>query len=186
MLNALIDSIKELLHQNKSRAVFIVIDGRAGAGKTTLANEIVNRCGVGEIIHCDDLYNGWNDALTPTFERHVREWVTQPLMNGEMPTYQKYDWEREEFQSAIKVPSTSLIILEGVGAALPFVTDLADLAIWIDIPEEVGLNRVLQRDGEVIHREMLQWMAQQRDFFAEHHNRTNCSIHIDYGAPAQP
>lgn len=186
MLNALIDSIKELLHQNKSRPVFIVIDGRAGAGKTTLAKEIVEQCGVGEIIQCDDLYNGWNDALTPTFERHLQEWVIEPLMNGAMPNYQKYDWVQNEFQSAVEVADTPLIILEGVGAALPFVTALADLAIWIDIPEEVGLNRVLQRDGAVIHREMRQWIAQQRDFFAAHHNRANCSLHIDYGAPAQP
>ncbi|MEY4337799.1 MAG: hypothetical protein RL680_694, partial [Actinomycetota bacterium] len=44
----------------------IAIDGRAGAGKTTLAAKFFEELSVDksvQVIHMDDLYNGWNNAL---------------------------------------------------------------------------------------------------------------------------
>ena len=186
MRTALIDKIGELLRREGNRPVLVVIDGPAGAGKTTLANEIVGQLRTGEIIHCDDLYNGWADALTPTLEKHLGEWILEPLRRGAMPRYQKYDWYSGAYQEVVQVPNTRLIILEGVGVALPDVTELADLAIWIDIPPELGMERVLQRDGSEIHQQMLTWIEEQRAFFAQHHSRENCAIHLTYGAPTHP
>jgi len=64
------------------------------------------------------------------------------------------------------------------------VSQLADLSMWIDIPFDLGLERVLARDGMEIHQEMLRWITQQAEFFALHRNRENCSLHLPYGAPA--
>lgn len=183
MRAALIDKIKELLSQKSRQPIFVIIDGPAGAGKTTLANEIVSQLDTGEVIHCDDLYNGWDDALTPTLERHFNEWILEPLRQGAMPRYQKYDWHANAYRERVQLPDSRLVILEGVGAALPQVTDRADLAIWIDISPELGLERVLHRDGNEIHQQMLRWIEEQQAFFALHHSRENCTIHLTYGAP---
>lgn len=189
MRNALIDSIRGLLKLERHRAALVVIDGPAGAGKTTLAEEIRKSVGEGEVIHCDDLYNGWDDALTPTLERHLLEWIVGPLSQGQLPIYQKYDWSTGRYGKQIHVPHTRLVILEGVGAALKCVTDIADISIWLEIPQSLGpafgLTRVLERDGAQIETEMLRWIEQQKEFFKEHHNRDNCSIHLPYGAPAE-
>lgn len=186
MRDALLDNIKELLQQERSRPLFIVIDGPAGAGKTTLAREILSYVGVGEVIHGDDLYNGWADALTSSLEKRINNWVLQPLRDGKMPKYQRYDWIEGRYREEIDLPESSLIILEGVGVALPSVALAADLSIWIDIDPEFGLERVLARDGGAIADEMRQWMLAQEAFFALHHNRENCMLHLPYGAPAQP
>jgi uridine kinase len=189
MLSALFDNIFQLLESrndsaNSRRPVFVIIDGPAGAGKTTLAFQIVSHFGVGEVIHCDDLYNGWDDALTPTLEQTIRTQVLEPIINGEPIRMRKYDWQLRAYGAEISLPATSLLILEGVGAALKSATQVADLSIWIDIPFDIGLQRVLARDGIEIQAEMLRWMAQQSEFFALHRNQENCSIHLPYGAPA--
>lgn len=187
MHDALIDNIKSLLAATVTSPILIVIDGPAGAGKTTLAATILDSLPevLGTVIHCDDLYNGWDDALTPTLARNLHEWVLEPIRHGAMPRYQKYDWLLGSYQSEIQIPESSVVILEGVGAALASVTELAQLSIWIDIPAEIGLERVLRRDGMHITEEMLRWIGQQQMFFEENRNRENCSIHIPYGAPAR-
>lgn len=183
---ALLDKLKEPSQQWRARPIVVVIDGPAGAGKTTLARKIISRYGVGEVIHGDDLYNGWADALTPTLEQTITRSVLEPLRNGAMPRYRRYDWALGEYGSEVVVPETPLIILEGVGLALPSVTSFANLSIWIDIDPELGLERVIARDGDAIAEQMRQWLPVQAAFFALHNNRENCSLHLPYGAPAQP
>jgi uridine kinase len=188
MQHALFDDIRALLNRRteSSTPTFILIDGPAGAGKTTLAKEIVTTMGVGEIIHCDDLYNGWDDALTPTLEHTIKEQILIPMQEKAPVNYRKYDWVAGRFGELRELPATPLIILEGVGCALPSVANVADLSIWIDIPFDLGLERVLNRDGAAIGQEMMVWITRQDEFFAAHRNRENCAIHLPYGAPAQP
>ncbi|MEY3649405.1 MAG: hypothetical protein RL370_108, partial [Actinomycetota bacterium] len=57
----------------------IAIDGRAGAGKTTLAASIYEELSEDKtvaVIHMDDLYDGWENALserlTQTLESIVK------------------------------------------------------------------------------------------------------------------
>jgi uridine kinase len=185
---ALLNNLTALLRNRNVSAppTLLLIDGPAGAGKTTLAREVLSTFGFGEIIHCDDLYNGWEDALTPTLEKTIREQIIKPLHNSEPIHYLKYDWRAGRYGERITVPATPLIILEGVGCALPGVTPSAELSIWIDIPFELGLERVLKRDGTHIQKEMFTWIARQEEFFSENQNRANCTIHLPYGAPAQP
>lgn len=190
MRNALIDSVRSLTENwAHHRPIFIVIDGPAGVGKTTLANEIRNCLGLGEIIHCDDLYNGWDDALSPTLERHFNQWIVDPLRQGLMPRYLKYDWSSGAYGEEVQVPESSLVILEGVGAAVKNVAEIADISIWMELPESLGptfgLTRVLERDGMQIEKEMRRWITEQQDFFEKHHNRDNCSVHLPYGAPSE-
>ena len=164
--------------------VFVIIDGPAGAGKTTLASQIVSHFGFGEIIHCDDLYNGWEDALTSTLERTIREWILEPIKECRPIQMRKFDWQRNSYGTEIILPESELVILEGVGCAMRGVAESADLAIWIDIPFDLGLERVLARDGIKIKEEMLRWITQQAEFFVLNGNRENCSLHLPYGAPA--
>ena len=186
MQHDLLNSLTALLHNRSASAppALIIIDGPAGAGKTTLAQEIVTTFGYGEIIHCDDLYNGWEDALTPTLERTIIEGIINPIQSSEPVQYMKYDWIAGRYSERITVPATPLIILEGVGCALPSVASAAQLSIWMDIPVELGLERVLKRDGTHIQKEMLTWIARQQEFFSQNQNRANCTLHLPYGAPA--
>ena len=61
----LIDALSDLC-KDVSQPV-IAIDGPAGAGKTTLAHDVrlalAQRYSITE-VHMDDLYDGWDNALT--------------------------------------------------------------------------------------------------------------------------
>ena len=60
----------------------IAIDGRAGAGKTTLAARFFDELAVDksvEVIHMDDLYDGWENALNERLTQTLESIVNAPV-----------------------------------------------------------------------------------------------------------
>jgi hypothetical protein len=48
--------------------------------------------------------------------------------------------------------------------------DLAAL-IWIDIDPEIGVKRVINRDGVQVADEMHKWLGAQEKYFSQHSTR---------------
>ena len=139
----------------------ITIDGRAGSGKTTLASDLKLHLSARyqvEILHLDEVYNGWNDALgehlTITLAR-----VLESIKKKRPVVLQIYNWQLDIFDSEKRINSSEVLIIEGVGSGQRMVRDCAALTIWMEIPAEIGLTRVLERDGDSISAEMLDWQA---------------------------
>jgi hypothetical protein len=57
------------------------------------------------------------------------------------------------------------MILEGVGSGQRAIRDSLTALFWIDIEDEQGLARVLQRDGIDIENQMRKWLATQEQHF---------------------
>ena len=164
---------------HKTEPILIAIDGPAGSGKTSLANQLSNKLNSATTIHMDDLYNGWDDALTPTLTRHLEEWILDPLTQQATVKYQKFDWTSSEYGSPIEVRDIELLILEGVGAAQEIIRQKADLTIWIEVGPQIGLARVLNRDGDQLLPYMLKWQERERAHFLKDQTKENCQIFID-------
>ena len=98
--------------------VIIAIDGRSGAGKTTLAIELAARLREHHkvsLFHLEDIYPGWN-GLAAGIERYVAT-VLAPLSRGEAAEWISWDWERHyDGDARITLPA-EIVIVEGVGAA---------------------------------------------------------------------
>lgn len=147
--------------------VIIAIDGRSGAGKTTLAVELAAQLRAHHkvsLFHLEDIYPGWN-GLAAGIERYVST-VLGPLSRGEAATWTSWDWERH-YDGATRVTlPAEIVIVEGVGAAAAAARPLLSAVIWADSPEEVRRTRALQRDGATYEPYWDQWAAQEADWLA--------------------
>ena len=161
----LIDALLDL--SKNSHQPVIAIDGPAGAGKTTLAENIARGFSARKsstIIHMDDLYDGWDNALSSALLQKIITIVD--LHKSERPIrYQRYDWVQGAFSESDELPSRNLLILEGVGSGQRGVEEFLSALIWIDLEPEEGLRRVLNRDGDHIKVQMQKWLKTQQQHF---------------------
>ena len=147
--------------------VIIAIDGRSGAGKTTLAVELAARLRAHHrvsLFHLEDIYPGWN-GLAAGIERYVST-VLAPLSRGEAASWVCWDWEKHyDGESRVTLPA-EIVIVEGVGAAAAEARPLLTAVIWAEAPDDVRRTRALDRDGETYEPFWDQWAAQEEAWLA--------------------
>jgi uridine kinase len=155
------------LCKGSSKSV-IAIDGPAGAGKTTLATNLALALAQDlkvQIIHMDDLYDGWQNALGLQLSETLAQ-IVSSHKSGKKVKFSRYDWVKSEFKEAQDIPEADLIILEGVGSGQMATRDELAALLWIDIDHSLGLERVISRDGDSIKAQMQKWLVQQGQHFA--------------------
>jgi uridine kinase len=153
----------------------IAIDGRAGAGKTTLAARFFKELSADktvEVIHMDDLYNGWENALDEGLTQTL-ESIVSAHNNGVSIEIDIFNWQSMSFDSKAMINPVDILILEGVGAGQKVVRDAGATLYWLDIDAEEGLQRVLNRDGNQIASQMKQWQISQEIHFMRDKTREN-------------
>lgn len=152
---------------SSSERPIIAIDGPAGAGKTTLAQVIklalADRYEV-NVLHMDSLYDGWEGALGPQLGQTLTYAVKSHRASQNL-TLSFYDWTHAHFQQAQEIPAKELLILEGVGSGQSAIRSELTALIWIGVDEKVGLERVLERDGDYISNQMQRWLTTQAQHF---------------------
>jgi hypothetical protein len=127
----------------------------------------------------DDLYNGWEDALTIQLSRTLTNQILAPISQGKSFSYRKYDWLKKGFGEFTSIPLPALLILEGVGSGQKVTRKYTDEAIWIEVESEVGLQRVLNRDGGYLETEMRVWQLREQEHFKVENTRDCATIRVD-------
>ena len=123
----------------------IAVDGRSGAGKTTLAQRLAAARPGAAIVHTDDI--AWFLARFDWVEE-MRAGVLEPFRRGEPVAYRPPPWDERGRPGAVEVPAAcELLVLEGVGAARAELADLVDVAIWVQSDRAVARERGIERDG---------------------------------------
>ena len=156
------------------------IDGPAGAGKTTYAAQLEAELSLNatvKIIHMDDLYNGWDNALSNALSE-ILDRISTAHLAGRECVIKKFNWSTMEFDSEEMITPTDFLIIEGVGAAQQIVRESGAVTYWLDIEPEIGLQRVLARDGAHIEVQMRQWQIDQDKHFARDETRENCEFKL--------
>ena len=156
------------------------IDGPAGAGKTTYAAQLEAELSLNatvKIIHMDDLYNGWDNALSNALSE-ILDRISTAHLAGRECVIKKFNWSTMEFDSEEMITPTDFLIIEGVGAAQQIVRESGAITYWLDIEPEIGLQRVLARDGAHIEVQMRQWQIDQDKHFARDETRENCEFKL--------
>ncbi len=161
------EALRDLFSQ-ASKPLVIAIDGPAGSGKSTLASEIA-RGFAGtydiEVIHLDELYNGWDEALSDELFQRISQLIAAQRA-GLATDLAIYDWSAKSFSGSREIKAVQLLIIEGVGSSNLLLQDHLTTSIWLDIEQSIGLARVLERDGEQIREEMVKWQKMESEYFA--------------------
>ena len=156
----------------------IAIDGPAGAGKTTLALQIsqalTSRFSI-EVVHMDDLYNGWDGALGENLTEQLSK-IIDAQKKSQNYLLPHFDWNANKYSTPRNLKSPQILILEGVGSAREVVRNSATTTIWIEVERAIGIKRVLARDGDEIESHMTQWLVDQEIYFTSDKTRESAQF----------
>ena len=153
--------------------MIVTIDGVAGAGKTTLAQsmneEYKNHFSV-QVIHMDDLYDGWDDPFNESLAKKLSGLATAHLHGIPYETT-TYDWFKTGAAIPLRLDPVDMLIIEGVGSGQRSIREYVSTKIWIELDPIAGLKRVLVRDGIAIENQMVKFLEDQRIHFVEEGTR---------------
>ncbi|MFM1819052.1 MAG: hypothetical protein RIS61_650 [Actinomycetota bacterium] len=143
----------------------IAIDGPAGSGKTTLADELCNLLPNCEVVHMDDLYDGWIQELINELPLRIETQILKPLSLGNEVSFQTYDWHQGLFTNVQAIDHPEFLILEGVGAANPKLKEYFALRIWVEAQPALLLDRLIARDGQQLRDQLVTWQVHEAEYF---------------------
>ncbi|MFB7250585.1 hypothetical protein [Microbacterium sp. NPDC056234] len=141
----------------------VLIDGRSGAGKTTLARLVAERwpvAGRAQLIAMDSLYPGW-DGLDAGVQRAL-DGILRPHGRGRIGTWHRWDWEQGADAESHAVDPALGVILEGCGTITPQTARIADVLVWVESPDAARKHRALRRDGDAFRPHWERWAAQEQ------------------------
>jgi hypothetical protein len=150
----------------------LCIDGPAGSGKTTLAEQVFEAFPGSRVVHLDDLYDGWSGL--PRVDRQVGS-LLGPLAEGRPGSYRRFDWGADAYAETVVVDPVDLLVLEGVGAGAADPA-LVTALVWVEAPEAVRLSRGLARDGSVLADHWVRWQHDEAEHFAAHGTRERADL----------
>ena len=152
-IDAIVARIEDL--DSGRRPILVGIDGRGGAGKSTLAIALAERIDGAGIVQMDDLYlsnaqrRSTGAGIGTNYDRkRLVEQVLAPLQAGRPARYQRYDWDLDVLAEWIELDGPRIVIIEGVTSIADDVASCYDFTIWVETPLETCLTRGIERDGE--------------------------------------
>jgi uridine kinase len=157
--------------------VVITIDGPAGSGKTTLALTLEREIDSSYTIHMDELYEGWGSTMTPTLTSKLIT-ILESVAKDESVLFTPFNWLGNCPGTPISVKAPKYLIIEGVGAGQSSIRKFVSLAIWIEVPEDEGLARVLERDGPEVAEFMPSFIEAQAAHFSKEDTKKSADYHL--------
>jgi len=174
----LTEALTDLL--SASGPKIIAIDGPAGSGKSTLAKELYLFFSTSRevnLLGLDDIYDGWENALGEKLTSDLQT-IARAHIDKKSTSIQIYDWAQSRYGDVRIIEQKEILIIEGVGSSQEVIREHQAITIWIDIDPPLGMQRVLNRDGHHIAKEMKAWQELQSQHFALSGARDNADFII--------
>ncbi|MGI8522319.1 MAG: 4-amino-4-deoxy-L-arabinose transferase [Nocardioides sp.] len=153
----------------------VCVDGPAGSGKTTLADEVASLVQAPE-IHMDDLFEGWDGLPRITAQLDS---ILRPLAQGRPGRYRRWDWPADDWAETVVVPPVPLLVLEGVGSGARGHSDLVTVLAWVEVPHDLRMSRGLERGGHEVAERWARWAADEQSHFVRESTRDRVDLTFD-------
>jgi uridine kinase len=178
LIEKISSQVLELIDRGNQTPI-ILIDGRAGSGKSTFAEKLQQQLfrdgeSAPRVIHMDNIFEGW-DGLALGSDYMVR-FILQPLARQETASWQDWSWVKNQRTSWREFSGGTPLIVEGCGSLTERSKEHADIAIWLEASEETRRERWIQRERHLEKFDF--WAAQELDFYAREKSQSLADLVI--------
>lgn len=178
------DIIREL--KKKKEFVLAAVDGRCGAGKTTLAAKLQEKLNC-NVIHMDDFFLRPSQRSEKRLaepggnvdhERFLEE-VLLPLKQNKPFSYRPYSCKTGDFAEPVIVTPAPITIVEGSYSCHPELWNFYDLHIFVDIDPDEQMKRIIKRNGETAAKVFKnKWIPLEEAYFKAFDIERRCEIRV--------
>lgn len=176
-LEAIVKRIVELADQLPT--VIVLIDGRAGSGKSTIAKQLQDLLfkeleQSPKVIHMDDLYPGWEGLRAGS--QYLNLNILSKLAAGKTASWQVWDWAKGERGGSDQgngwreYSGPGVVIVEGCGSLSRAGAEMAHLKLWLEADRATRRKRWEERDGHIFDEYWPIWEIQEDEFYSQEHS----------------
>jgi uridine kinase len=178
LIEKISSQVLELIDRGNQTPI-VLIDGRAGSGKSTFAEQLQQQLfrdgeSAPRVIHMDNIFEGW-DGLALGSDYMVR-FILQPLARQETASWQDWSWVKNQRSSWREFSGGTPLIVEGCGSLTERSKEHADISIWLEASEETRRERWIQRERHLEKFDF--WAAQELDFYAREKSQSLADLVI--------
>jgi uridine kinase len=164
----------------------IGIDGHGGSGKSSLARYLGGQLDA-EIVHTDD-FASWENPKD--WWPLLIEYVFEPLGSGARTlSYPRSQWwPGHKPEPVLDQRVRDALVLEGVGSLRREFRQFLSVAIFVDAPREVCIERGTRRDASMGTKEEVlgrwnEWFDDELGYMARHNPEQFADVVIDGTGP---
>lgn len=179
--------LRELRNQDISNRIYVIgIDGLGGAGKSTIVNSLKVQLQKEKyytyVLHIDDFIHPKHIRYDESKEEwdcyYNIQWrydylvkeILSPVKRGDeiYKLIELYDKENDGYiKQQVLIEHGTVLLLEGIFLQRKEIRRYLDFIIYLDVPQEVRLSRVIKRDGYIGGLKDIKCKYERRYFPAE-------------------
>ena len=167
-----------------TRPLLIALDGRAAAGKTTLATRLAPVLHA-YVLHMDDYFLRPAQRTPARLsvpggnvdrERFLSE-ALLPLSRGEAFDCRAFDCQTGAYKPSVHVPPQRVCIVEGSYSCHPALAPYYDLRVFLTVAPDEQLRRIRARNGEERAAVFAaRWIPLEEAYFAACRTAETCDL----------